>query len=242
VREDIAQYAVAGVERRRMQIICDDRERGSEVIAELRKLPFTDVVVRRLRIGDYLIDSRVLVERKTTHDFAVSIIDGRLFQQAARLVRSAPGRALLLLEGERSVLAEPGVRREALQGALVTLSVVLGIPVLRSRDAAETARILRYTTEQVRRAGSNRIRRAGYRPKRLRTRQLFVLQGLPGVGPERAARLLDACGTVAGVFSADEAVLRQVPGIGAYTAAAIYRLAHVTATDRADHDSTGGGS
>jgi len=90
---------------------------------------------------------------------------------------------------------------------------------------------LRYTTEQVRRAGANAIRRAGYRPRKLRTRQLFVLQGLPGVGPERAARLLDACGSVAGVFAADEAVLRRVPGIGARTAAAIYQLAHASSAN-----------
>ena len=149
------------------------------------------------------------------------------------LVRAAPGRALLLLEGARSVLSEPGVRRESLQGAVITLSVVLGLPILRARDAAETARMLRYTVEQVRRAGSNTLRRAGYRPRRLRARQLFILQGLPGIGPERAARLLDMCGSVAGVFAAKEEVLQQVPGIGKRTAAAIYQLAHASAIDQA---------
>lgn len=230
VCEEGAAYDVAGVAtrepRRRMKIVCDDRERASDVIAELRALPDTDVAVRRLIAGDYLIDGRVLVERKTTRDFAVSIIDGRLFQQATRLLRATPGRALVLIEGEKSVLAETGVRREALQGALVTLSVLLGLPVLRARDAAETARILRYTAEQVRRVEANALRRSGYRPKRLRARQSFVLQGLPGVGPERARQLLAACGSVAGVFAADEETLRQVPGIGAHTAAAIFGLAH----------------
>jgi ERCC4-type nuclease len=225
-----ASGAVARVAPRRLKIICDDRERGSAVIDELRKLPDTDVVVRRLLVGDYLIDGRVLVERKTVHDFAVSIMDGRLFQQATRLVRTMPGRVVVLLEGDRSVLSEPGLRRESVQGALVTLSVVLGIPVLRAVDAAETARILRYTTEQLRRAGANQVRRAGYRPKRLRARQLFILQGLPGVGPERAARLLDACGSVAGVFAADEKTLGQVRGIGQHTAAAIHLLMHAGAT------------
>jgi DNA excision repair protein ERCC-4 len=239
VCEDVAAHVAVGdampaVSSWRMKILCDDRERGSDVIAELRKLPDTDVVVKRLLVGDYLIDGRVLVERKTVHDFAVSLVDGRLFQQATRLVQTMPGRVLMLLEGERSVLTEPGVRRESLQGALVTLSVLLGIPVLRAKDAMETARILRYTTEQVRRVGANAIRRSGYRPKRLRTRQLFILQGLPGVGPERAAQLLDACGSVAGVFSADEETLRQVPGIGARTAAAIHQLAHARVAEQAD--------
>ena len=217
-----------------MRILCDDRERGSEVIAELRKLPNVDVTVRRLRVGDYLIDGRVLVERKTVRDLAISIIDGRLFQQAVRLVRAAPGRTLLLVEGDRQTLAASGVRREAWQGALVTLGVMLGIPVLRARDAAETARILRYSADQVRRVVTGAVRRAGYRPKRLRGRQLFVLQGLPGVGPERAARLLDACGSVAGVFTADEAALRRVRGIGARTAAAIHQLACAPATDHSN--------
>ena len=226
MHDAIAQCAVSGREPRRLRIICDDRERGSEVIAELRKLPCTDVVICRMPVGDYLIDGRVLVERKTVHDFVVSLKDGRLFRQATRLIQAAPGRALVLLEGQQSVLAEPGMRREALQGALVTLSVVLGIPVLRARDAAETARMLRYTTEQIRRTGAKPIRRAGYRPNRLRARQLFILQGLPGVGPERATRLLNACGSVAGVFTADAAVLQQVPGIGTRTAARIYQLAH----------------
>ncbi|MFZ4394949.1 MAG: ERCC4 domain-containing protein [Kiritimatiellia bacterium] len=218
--------ADAPVGRRRVKIICDDRERATDVLAELRKLPDTDVVVRRLPVGDYLIDGRVLVERKTVHDFAISLVDGRLFQQATRLLRAGPTRVLVLLEGAKSVLSEPGIRRESLQGALVTLSVRLGIPVLRARDAAETARILRYTTEQVRRVETNALRRAGCRPKRLRTRQLFVLQGLPGVGPERAARLLDTCGSVAGVFAADEKTLCQIDGIGAHTAASIYQLVH----------------
>ncbi|MEI8241920.1 MAG: ERCC4 domain-containing protein [bacterium] len=230
VRNTGADENAAGAERpagsRPVRIICDDRERSSGVVDELRKLPATDVVVRRLLAGDYLIDGRVLVERKTVHDFAVSIMDGRLFQQATRLVRTMPGRVVVLLEGDRSVLSEPGLRRESVQGALVTLSVVLGIPVLRAKDAAETARILRYTTEQLRRAGANTIRRAGYRPRRLRARQLFILQGLPGVGPERAARLLDACGSVAGVFAADEKALAQIRGIGQHTAAAIHLLMH----------------
>ena len=84
MHDAIAQCAVSGREPRRLRIICDDRERGSEVIAELRKLPCTDVVICRMQVGDYLIDGRVLVERKTVHDFVVSLKDGRLFRQVCR--------------------------------------------------------------------------------------------------------------------------------------------------------------
>lgn len=44
--------------------------------------------------------------------------------------------------------------------------------------------------------------------------QLHLLQGLPGIGPERAARLLDHFGSVRAVMAADAAELRTVPGVG----------------------------
>ena len=34
------------------------------------------------------------------------------------------------------------MRREAIQGALITITIVLGIPLLRSKDARETARLI----------------------------------------------------------------------------------------------------
>jgi len=61
----------------------------------------------------------------------------------------------------------------------------------------------------------------GYRPKGKRARQLFLLQGLPGVGPERAARLLDRFGSVQSVMTASADDLAAVNGIGERTAAKI---------------------
>ena len=211
------------------EIVCDDRERPSGVVDALRQLGDVQVTVRRLKVGDYLIDGRILVERKTFADFALSIADGRLFQQATGLLKQTSGRALLILEGVGDMPAQTGMRRESLQGAWVTLGVILGIPLLRSRDAADTAQLLRYAARQVCRHARGTLPRAGYRPKRLRRRQLFVLQGLPGVGPERAASLLQACGSVAGVFAAAEETLANVPGIGPRTAALIHRLVRAPA-------------
>lgn len=210
-------------------IVCDDRERPSGVVDALHEGGDVQVTVRRLKVGDYLIDGRILVERKTFADFALSIVDGRLFRQATGLLNATPGRVLIVLEGTGDLSEQAHIRREALQGAWVTLSVILGIPLLRSRDAADTAQLLRYAAKQVCREARGALPRAGYRPKRLRTRQLFVLQGLPGVGPERAASLLDAFGSVAGVFAADEATLASVPEIGPGTAASIHRIVHAQA-------------
>ena len=60
----------------------------------------------------------------------------------------------------------------------------------------------------------DRISRRGRRPKRRRKLQLYVLQGLPGIGPEKAGRLLERFGSVEGVMAASEQDLQLVPGIG----------------------------
>ncbi len=101
-----------------------------------------------------------------------------------------------------------------MQGALITVSLILGIPVLRSKDPSETARLIVYIGRQIESMAGGGVHRYGYRPKDKRKRQLFILQGLPGVGPERAGRLLDSFGSVEAAISARSSELQSVDGIG----------------------------
>jgi len=70
-----------------------------------------------LPIGDYFIDSGVVIERKTYVDFVTSLVDGRLFPQAAAIARS-PHRPVVLFEGPKPVRM-PDVHPHALKGAIV---------------------------------------------------------------------------------------------------------------------------
>ncbi len=45
---------------------------------------------------------------------------------------------VLILEGTGKELVGIGMGREAMQGALINVSLILGIPVLRAKDSAET--------------------------------------------------------------------------------------------------------
>jgi ERCC4-type nuclease len=56
--------------------------------------------MEHLTVGDYDIAGGITVERKTYADFATSLVDGRLFTQAAILAR-CPHRPVILLEGPR---------------------------------------------------------------------------------------------------------------------------------------------
>ena len=196
-----------------INITADDREHKSEVIKSLMGIDSVEVCIQRLSMGDYQVDNRLIVERKTLKDFAVSIIDGRLFKQMIRLANSTFA-GVLILEGTAIDTVDIGMTRAAMQGALITVSLILGIPILRSKDHSETARLIVYIGRQIESLATGGVHRHGYRPKTRRKRQLFILQGLPGVGPEKAVRLLDSLGSVEAAISASSNELQTVDGIG----------------------------
>lgn len=197
-----------------IRILADDRERGSAVLAALRAMEGLDLQIHRLEAGDYCIEDSLLVERKGLPDLLASIEDGRLFRQARALSLSGK-RCLLLLEGRLESIQPRAMRREAIQGALLNLVLVWGIPVLRALDGQEAARLLLQAAQQLRRACHPSAHRPGRCPDALQKAQTYVLQGLPGIGPRLALRLLEHFGTVEAVMSASRECLRSVPGIGA---------------------------
>jgi ERCC4-type nuclease len=196
-----------------IDIIADDRECKSDVIKFLSEIENVALSIRRLSVGDYQIGSRVIVERKTLKDFVISIVDGRLFKQMIRIANST-FTGVLILEGKAIDTVDLGMTREAMQGALITVSLILGIPVLRSKDPSETAKLIVYIDRQIESMARGGVHRHGYRPKDKRKIQLFILQGLPGIGPERADRLLDRFGSVEAAISASSNELQSVDGIG----------------------------
>ena len=172
-----------------------------------------------LKAGDYRIGRVLAIERKSAWDFWRSIFDGRLFRQAIRLARSAP-RPLILVEGQGPDFSHPTAR-----GALVTVAAVFGVPVLFSRNGVDSAQWILTAARQFAARQEYAVARPGWRPRGKRARQVFILQGLPGIGPVRASRLLDRFGTVRSVLSADEKSLAEVPGIGPKIAQKIVWLA-----------------
>jgi ERCC4-type nuclease len=98
------------------------------------------------------------------------------------------------------------------------------VPVLHAADAEQSLRMLRFLAEQVSASHALVLRRFGRKPKRLASRRLFLLQGVPGVGPALADRLLCHFGSIERIFTADAAALAEVRGVGAKKAARIREL------------------
>jgi DNA excision repair protein ERCC-4 len=207
----------------KINVIADDREVPSGVPNLLFSTPGIEMSVGRLPLGDYLVNERILFERKTLVDLVASITDGRLFVQTHRLANSRL-QSVLILEGIGAELSGCHMRREAIQGALIMVTIGFGIPLLRSTGPEETVRLMLYTARQFDTARVNRAfprHFVGGRPKGKHKRQLHILQGLPGIGPERAQRLLDRFTTVQAVLNATASELIETETIGEQTARSI---------------------
>lgn len=208
----------------KVQIVADDRERPSGVISELEKLDRAIVKIGRLPLGDYLVDDAILIERKSASDFAQSLIERRLFGQASRLARTNL-RPAYIIEGTSDGWSNVHVPRSALQGALITLSLIFDIPVFRSFSVGETALLIVYIGQQL-----VRLRDPNYAPyrhakaKRRKARQLDILESLPSIGNDRAKRLLAHFGSVRACLDASPGQLQEVPGIGPKTAETIHSI------------------
>jgi DNA excision repair protein ERCC-4 len=202
-----------------LRIVVDHRERSSQVASFLEHSGQAQLSFEQMKLGDYRTGDW-LFERKTLIDFAASLVDGRLFAQANRLAGSNQSCAIIL-EGTGQDLAAIRVHRSALQGALISLSLIYQLPILRSRGPEETAQLLLFAGRQLCHSCSDWAQRNGRRPKRLRNRQLYVLEGLPGIGPHKAAALLDHFGTVRAAMTAPEEELCRIKGIHHLTAAKI---------------------
>ena len=204
-------------------IHADQRERGSGVIEALRRFPDTRVEVTQLLVGDYVLSGDVAIERKTSSDFVLSILDKRLFSQIKRL-QDAFSQPLLIVEGP-SLFDRPALHPNALRGALSYIQVLQRIPILHTRDAEDTAEYLHIVARHVQHGLGYEIS-LHRKPKASnpQAQQRYVLESVPGVGPKLAVALLDHLGSLERVFLAEQDALCQVSGVGTVTARNIRSL------------------
>lgn len=205
----------------------DYRETNKTIIDSLVNNPSIKLEIGKLKTGDFLIAGQLLIERKTLKDLVISIKDGRIFQQAARLASSSKY-SLIILEDTSLDIQSIKMKREAIQGVLICLSLKFQIPILRSMSPKETGKLILLACHQVlnsRQPKRNFPNRPGpFKRNNKRKQQMYILQGLPGIGPARAQALLDKFGTLQSVFTVSISELEETMGIGKYTAKKIISI------------------
>lgn len=205
---------------RHLNIEVDYREKPSGMVELLRSRNEVTVEEKSLSIGDYRINGHITVERKTTKDFIISIIDGRLFSQASRLKKYAE-KPIMVIEGRDLYHTGLAVDPRAIKGAITSVSTAWYIPIIFSTDVNGTADFLVMTCIQDAEYQSQYVKRAGRKPKRAKRLKLYILQGLPQIGPKTANRMLKHFGSIEKTITANESELAIVEGIGKKKAAMI---------------------
>ncbi|MCX6661123.1 MAG: DEAD/DEAH box helicase, partial [Euryarchaeota archaeon] len=177
-----------------VKIIVDHRESRSPV---MRFLTQKDVLVepQQLDVGDYIISSRIGVERKTVDDFLGSLIEGKLFVQMKNL-RATYSRPLLLIEGE-GLLTKRNMSHNAIFGSIAAIIVDFGIPIITTQTAQETADFLAVMAQREQKEGDRAVAIRGEKTARtVSEQQQFLVEGLPNVSAVLAQRLLQHFGSI----------------------------------------------
>lgn len=207
----------------------DHQARNRMISEELEK--FSDLFncrTTRLKCGSILLENQILFERKRLPDFLEAIKSGDLFQQAHRLVHSGYC-VVMVLEGNKSDMMHTRMKREAIQGAMIHLTVFMGISILRSVGPAETARLIKYTGMQLtakHQAKRNRsfIKHSEMKLNPSQQDGMGVLMSIPGIGCEKALSIMDRYRNLREIFNAELDELQEIRGIGPKLAENIYQL------------------
>lgn len=198
-----------------LKITVDYRETTSG-LTDLLKNSGALVEIAKLSYGDYIINDTITVERKTAKDFLISIIDGRLFNQLSNLKKFC-NHPILLIEGN-PYETEHNFDRMAIKGTLISVQTIWYVPIIFSRTTEDSRDILLMISRQLGTSIDVVPLRKGYRPKRIKSKQLYLLQGFPQVGPKLAKRLILHFKSVSKIMNASVQALTEVDGIGMISA------------------------
>ncbi len=192
-----------------VNIVMDERERNSDLKILLEKLG-AHVKILTIAVGDFVLSERICAERKTRADFEQSLVDGRLFKQAAAMSQYA--KPIMIIEGEAF---EGRINRNAILGAIASLMLDHGIQIFFTMDQNRTAELLYALAKREQLAESRPLRlKSEKRATTMAQQQQMIVECLPNVGPRFARALLAKFGSVEKIMKASEKQLAAVPRMG----------------------------
>ena len=185
-----------------MALSIDHREKGL-----INYLQCLSPKVEALVVGDVLCqyDSGAswVVERKSANDLAASIIDGRLNDQTARLLRGGYNYVFLIVEGD---LSSSNLPHANLLGACLNAMLRPGSNLFRTACIEETALVIKQLVNKCA-AGPPGI--PGIKPKSKRARDketvcIRVLMCIPSISERISRKLLAHFGSLRAIQEALE--------------------------------------
>jgi len=201
-----------------IQIYVDRREIRSGV-AQALEAAGDQVIYSTLNVGDYIISDRVAIERKTDMDLLDSIINKNrnLFRQLSDLAK-AYDRPVLIIEGDNLYTGRQ-IHPNAIKGVLSSIATDFGIPIINSKDEADTAAFIHIMAKREQEVKKRSISIHGSKTSMtLKEQQEYIVSAISNIGPSTAIKLLRHFGSVENIINADIESLLEVDSIGPKTA------------------------
>ena len=198
----------------------DFREKEMGKLLEAQGL---EVTLRNLEVGDYVISDRLAIERKTAQDFVASIIDPErnLFRQLSDLSKTYE-KPIMILEGRDLYTRQ--MNPASIQGALASIAVDFGIPIIPSEDKNETVSIIAMLAAREHKEGHEPKLHGHKTARTLKEQQEYLVSAIPSVGPAVAKKLLKHFGSVERIMTASQDELQEVELVGPKIAERIREL------------------
>ena len=213
-----------------MKIILDHRERNSGIKKELIKQG-VEVIEKQLTYADFIIKTKDLnkniltvgIEKKTINDFLNSIIDKRLINQIIELKKNFDI-PLLIIEGTENIYELRNFHPNSIRGMLASIAIDFQTPILHTRNHRDTANLLAIIAKRLEKPRSLPSLLKKRKPLTIKQQQEFLIESLPGVGPQISKRLLKKFSTIKNLVNANEEELTQVEKIGKIKAKQIKKV------------------
>lgn len=189
------------------QVFADYREQ--EIIEHLKKLGLRVNIVN-LDVCDFVCND-IGIERKSFQDFISSILDGRIFEQAKRMIENYKKR-VIIVEG----MGDVERINENYYFSVLSYLAVNNVSLIFSRNRVETAKIIywivRKDSEKKELINSSFVVRK--KEKELDKIQERILCAFPGISKVLSKRILKKFKSIKNFVLASENELMKIEGIG----------------------------
>jgi Fanconi anemia group M protein len=157
------------------RVIVDPREREMGKLLESLGL---EITLKSLEVGDYVLSDRLAVERKTAEDFVSSIIDPErnLFRQISDLSKTYD-RPVLILEGRDLYTRQ--MNPASIRGALASIAVDYGVPIIPTENQEETAAVISLLAARERKEGREPKVHGHKTARTLKEQQEYLISAIP---------------------------------------------------------------